>query len=51
MIRIFLLGYMGAGKTTLGKAFARAMGIINKLQLSIFWRVLWIIVLDKDIVV
>ena len=27
MIRIFLLGYMGAGKTTLGKAFARAMGL------------------------
>ena len=26
MIRIFLIGYMGAGKTTLGKAFARAMG-------------------------
>lgn len=25
MIRIFLIGYMGAGKTTLGKAFARAM--------------------------
>ena len=23
MIRVFLLGYMGAGKTTLGKAFAR----------------------------
>ena len=27
MIRIFLLGYMGAGKTTLGKAFSRAMGL------------------------
>ena len=27
MIRIFLIGYMGAGKTTLGKAFARAMGL------------------------
>ena len=27
MIRIFLVGYMGAGKTTLGKAFARAMGL------------------------
>lgn len=27
MIRIFLLGYMGAGKTTLGKAFARALGL------------------------
>lgn len=27
MIRIFLLGYMGAGKTTLGKAFARALNI------------------------
>lgn len=27
MIRIFLTGYMGAGKTTLGKAFARAVGI------------------------
>ena len=25
MIRIFLIGYMGAGKTTLGKAFARDM--------------------------
>lgn len=27
MIRIFLIGYMGAGKTTLGKAFAREMGL------------------------
>ena len=27
MIRVFLIGYMGAGKTTLGKAFARAMGL------------------------
>ena len=27
MVRIFLIGYMGAGKTTLGKAFARAMGL------------------------
>ena len=27
MIRIFLTGYMGAGKTTLGKAFARHMDI------------------------
>ena len=27
MIRIFLIGYMGAGKTTLGKAFARVMGL------------------------
>ena len=27
MIRIFLVGYMGAGKTTLGKAFARALGL------------------------
>ncbi|MDR0962563.1 MAG: shikimate kinase [Mediterranea sp.] len=27
MIRIFLIGYMGAGKTTLGKALARAMGL------------------------
>lgn len=27
MIRIFLTGYMGAGKTTLGKAFAKAMGL------------------------
>ena len=27
MTRIFLIGYMGAGKTTLGKAFARAMGL------------------------
>ena len=27
MIRIFLTGYMGAGKTTLGKAFARELNI------------------------
>ena len=27
MVRIFLTGYMGAGKTTLGKAFARQMDI------------------------
>ena len=27
MTRIFLIGYMGAGKTTLGKAFARSMGL------------------------
>lgn len=27
MIRIFLTGYMGAGKTTLGKAFARDLGL------------------------
>ncbi|MCD8167570.1 MAG: shikimate kinase [Bacteroides sp.] len=27
MMRIFLLGYMGSGKTTLGKAFARDMGL------------------------
>ncbi|ANU59462.1 shikimate kinase [Bacteroides caecimuris] len=27
MVRIFLTGYMGAGKTTLGKAFARRMDI------------------------
>ena len=27
MTRIFLIGYMGAGKSTLGKAFARAMGL------------------------
>lgn len=27
MKRIFLIGYMGAGKTTLGKAFAREMGL------------------------
>lgn len=27
MKRIFLVGYMGAGKTTLGKAFARAIGL------------------------
>ena len=27
MVRIFLTGYMGAGKTTLGKAFARHMDI------------------------
>lgn len=27
MIRIFLTGYMGAGKTTLGKAFARQLNV------------------------
>lgn len=27
MVRIFLTGYMGAGKTTLGKAFAREVGL------------------------
>ena len=27
MIRIFLIGYMGAGKTTLGKSFARLLNI------------------------
>lgn len=27
MTRIFLIGYMGAGKTTLGKALARALGV------------------------
>ena len=27
MRRIFLIGYMGSGKTTLGKAFARAMNL------------------------
>ena len=27
MKRIYLIGYMGAGKTTLGKAFAHAMGL------------------------
>jgi len=27
MVRIFLIGYMGAGKTTLGKAFARHLNI------------------------
>ncbi|MDR0891581.1 MAG: shikimate kinase [Mediterranea sp.] len=27
MVRIFLTGYMGAGKTTLGKALARKLGI------------------------
>lgn len=27
MTRIFLIGYMGAGKTTLGKAFAREEGL------------------------
>lgn len=27
MIRIFLVGYMGAGKTTIGKAFAKAYGL------------------------
>ena len=27
MIRIFLIGYMGAGKTTLGRALAEALGV------------------------
>lgn len=27
MIRIFLMGYMGAGKTTLGEAFAKSLGV------------------------
>ena len=27
MTRIFLIGYMGAGKTTLGKAFSRELGL------------------------
>lgn len=27
MVRIFLAGYMGAGKTTLGKAFARRLNV------------------------
>ncbi len=27
MTRVFLIGYMGAGKTTLGKAFARDLGL------------------------
>ena len=27
MIRIFLIGYMGSGKTTLGRAFARKCGL------------------------
>ncbi len=27
MVRIFLIGYMGAGKTTLGKAFARKLNV------------------------
>ena len=27
MVRIFLTGYMGAGKTTLGKAFARELSV------------------------
>lgn len=27
MIRIFLIGYMGAGKTTLGKALSRELGL------------------------
>ena len=27
MRRIFLIGYMGSGKTTLGKAFAKAAGL------------------------
>ncbi|MBQ8520857.1 MAG: shikimate kinase [Bacteroides sp.] len=27
MTRIYLIGYMGAGKTTLGKAFARDLGL------------------------
>ncbi|MCR5313142.1 MAG: AAA family ATPase, partial [Bacteroidaceae bacterium] len=27
MKRIFLIGYMGAGKTTIGKVLAREMGV------------------------
>lgn len=27
MTRVYLIGYMGSGKTTLGKAFAREMGL------------------------
>ena len=27
MIRIILIGYMGAGKTTIGKALAKALGV------------------------
>lgn len=27
MIRVFLIGYMGAGKTTLGKALARRLSV------------------------
>lgn len=27
MIRVYLIGYMGAGKTTLGKAFALSLGL------------------------
>ena len=27
MTRVFLIGYMGSGKTTLGKAFARELGL------------------------
>ena len=35
MTRIFLIGYMGAGKTTLGKAFASEMGL-NLIDLDWF---------------
>ena len=35
MTRIFLIGYMGAGKTTLGKAFAREMSL-NFIDLDWF---------------
>ena len=35
MIRIFLTGYMGAGKTTLGKAFAREMNVPFKSSLQL----------------
>ena len=36
MIRIFLTGYMGAGKTTLGKAFAREMNVPLLVFLTIW---------------
>ena len=35
MIRIFLTGYMGAGKTTLGKAFAREMNAVSYTHLTL----------------
>jgi shikimate kinase len=34
MIRVFLIGYMGAGKTTLGKAFARDL---NRSFIDLDW--------------
>ena len=39
MVRIFLTGYMGAGKTTLGKAFARYMNIpVSYTHLDVYKR-------------